>query len=178
MDGLCDGVDNPGDNDITYTDATLTHMALPAAALTVTLGLEGGVLASGEDQIGYTFPANTFTDTVVFTHAPRHPLSMPLVVALAHINRAFANYAVLLDTATLVSPTQPYSLSITYNEGDLTTDEATLALYYWEGGAWVVEPTGVLNTTTNTITAQPDRVGWWAVLGEARRQFLPLVYRE
>jgi len=55
--------------------------------------------------------------------------------------------------------------------------EHTLALYNWDGARWVREPTSVVNLEANTVTAMPNHFGLWAVLGETRRMFLPVVVR-
>ena len=44
--------------------------------------------------------------------------------------------------------------------------ESTLALYDWNGPQWMQEPTSTVNTTSNTITATPNHLSLWAVLGE------------
>jgi len=56
--------------------------------------------------------------------------------------------------------------------------EKTHALYYWGGTQWVKESTSVVDTVNNTVTATPDHFSVWAVLGETRRVFLPVVLRE
>ena len=53
--------------------------------------------------------------------------------------------------------------------------EDTLALYHWEGGRWVKEPTSVVDAAGNTVTATPDHLSLWAVLGETRHVFLPVI---
>src|SRR5690606_29281219 len=61
------------------TDGAFGRIALPAPATTATLTLDGGTLLSESDSTTYNFAANTFTETVTLTHAPRHPLSLPPV---------------------------------------------------------------------------------------------------
>jgi hypothetical protein len=56
-------------------------------------------------------------------------------------------------------------------------DESTLALYYWDGSAWVKEPSSVVDLGGNTVTATPGHFSVWAVLGEVRRVYLPLVVK-
>ena len=55
--------------------------------------------------------------------------------------------------------------------------EGTLALYRWDGSQWVKELSSVVDVDANTVTATPDRLGLWAVLGETRRLFLPVTLR-
>jgi len=42
----------------------------------------------------------------------------------------------------------------------------------------VMQPTSVVDTVNNTVTATPDHLSLWAVLGETRRVFLPVVLRK
>ena len=55
--------------------------------------------------------------------------------------------------------------------------EETLALYHWDGEAWAAEPSSQVDAAGNRITAMPDHFSTWAVWGETRRVFLPLVLR-
>ena len=53
--------------------------------------------------------------------------------------------------------------------------ENTLALYWWDGSQWVREASSAVNNVGNTVTATPNHFSRWAVMGEARRVYLPLV---
>jgi len=55
--------------------------------------------------------------------------------------------------------------------------ENTLALYYWDGSQWVKEPSSVVDTVANKVTATPDHFSLWAALGETRRVYLSLIMR-
>lgn len=55
--------------------------------------------------------------------------------------------------------------------------EQTLALHTWDGSQWVAEPSSSVDPATNTITATPNHLSLWAVLGETHRIYLPLVMR-
>ena len=48
---------------------------------------------------------------------------------------------------------------------------------YWNGSEWVNEPSSVVDTANNTITATPNHFSSWAVLGETRRVFLPVALK-
>ena len=82
-----------------------------------------------------------------------------------------------------MQPSLPYTVTIAYGPADLAGSGAissTLALYFWNGAAWVEEPTSRLDAAANTVTATPSRFSTWAVLGQARpggRVYLPLVTR-
>ncbi len=55
--------------------------------------------------------------------------------------------------------------------------EETLALYFWDGSSWVKEPTASFDLAQRTFTASPDHFSQWAVLGETKRVYLPLVVK-
>jgi hypothetical protein len=94
------------------------------------------------------------------------------------IGHAYEISAVDDVTAESVEPTQPYTVTIAYSDAETGPAlEETLALYSWDGGEWVEEPTSELDIGSNTITAAPDHFSSWAVLGETRRVFLPLIVR-
>jgi len=154
-------------------DATVARILLPAPATTTTLSVSGGGLSSNVDGTTYNFPANVFTETVVFTHAPRHPLSLPPVAPRITIGHTFVNYAIGGNGA--LDPSQPYELQIQYDESNPGIEETTLQLFYWNGTAWEAEPTTVLDPTNNLITATPSRLGWWVVTGAPHRRYLPLI---
>ncbi|MFQ5854673.1 MAG: hypothetical protein ACE5LU_03375 [Anaerolineae bacterium] len=73
-------------------------------------------------------------------------------------------------------PSRPYTITVRYAEGVLAFED-TLALYTWDGTQWVREPTSVVDPAGNTVTATPDHFGTWAVLGEAERMHLPVIFR-
>ncbi len=159
-------------------DATIARMVLPAIATEQLIPSAGGQLTSTVDQTTYTFGTNTFTNTVLFTHAPRHPLSLPSFAPLVPIGHTFANTAVLSGTTTIVHPQQPYQLNITYTDGEVgSLNENSLKLYRWNGTIWQPEPNAVLDPSANRITANPTDTGWWAVLAPPHQVYLPSVRR-
>ena len=77
-----------------------------------------------------------------------------------------------------IAPGQTYTLTVQYTDAEKgPAIESTLALYYWDGSQWVKEPTSVVDTANNVVTATPDHFSKWAVLGETRRLYLPLVLK-
>jgi hypothetical protein len=55
--------------------------------------------------------------------------------------------------------------------------ESTLGLYSWDGSQWVREPTSSVDAVANRLTATPDHMTPFAVLGETKRVYLPIVMR-
>lgn len=158
-------------------DVGTGRLLLPAIATTTTLSVSGGTLLSPVDSTTYSFSPNTFTETVVFTHAPRHPLSLPPIAPNVTVGHTFVNYAIGTDGTSPLAPLRPYTLDIAYDPGTIGVHERTLKLYYWNGSAWQIEPTAKLDLNANHLTAAPNRVGWWMVAGDPRPQYLPMVTR-
>jgi len=88
--------------------------------------------------------------------------------------------AVYSDTGqpAQLAPGQTYTITVRYTDAEKgPVIENTLALYYWNGSGWVKEPSSVVDTVANTVRATPNHFSLWAVLGETRRIYLPLVLR-
>ena len=119
---------------------------------------------------------------VTVTHTPKQAGAAPPTGSLAGI-RHFYDVSARDAGGQYVQPVQPYTVTITYGPVDLASGRAiedTLALYLWNGTAWVQEPTSRLDAAANTVTATPTRFSTWAVLGEAQpggRVYLPLLTR-
>jgi len=151
----------------------IRQMATPSVALIPT---SGGTLP-GSDGTLLTFPAGAVSATVWMTYTPT-TIAQP--VGLFSIGRAYSLTAVYRDTgrpAQLV-PGQNYTVIVRYAEtGKGAAIEDTLALYYWNGNRWVKEETSRVDTVANRVTAMPAHFSLWAVLGETRQVFLPVVLR-
>jgi hypothetical protein len=151
--------------------ATVTSQAIPTS---------GGSLTSGVDQTAYTFPPATFSAPVTVTHTPLFGGSQPAAPELFGTGHGFeveATYTNSGNPAEL-APGKTYSLTIHYIHPELgMVDESSLALYYWNGNAWVAEPSSLLDTTANSVSSTPNHFGIWAVLGETHSIFLPVVFR-
>jgi hypothetical protein len=77
-----------------------------------------------------------------------------------------------------LAPGQTYAVTVHYTDAEKgPAIEDTLALYAWDGSQWVKEPGSVVDPVAKTVTASPDHLSLWAVLGETRWVFLPLVLR-
>jgi hypothetical protein len=75
-----------------------------------------------------------------------------------------------------VQPGQPYAITIGYTDEERgPVIESTLALFSWDGDQWIQEPTSAVDPGAHTITATPDHLSLWAVLGDTHRFFAPLV---
>lgn len=157
-------------------DGYVGIMAMPKPLITSTLPITGGIFTAPLEYTDYAFASGTFSTTAIFTHAPRHPLSMPSSYPLVSIyDHTFVNEAT--DTSgNLLEPTQPYTLSISYLPEELKlVPPETIGLYYWNGSVWELENTAVVDVDKYRITATPSRLGWWTVAGIPYRQHLPLI---
>jgi hypothetical protein len=158
-------------------EAIVVRMALPASATTTTLTVAATTLASSVDHTVYHFPANSISETALFTHAPRHPLSLPPVAPHLTVGAPFVNYAIGTASETALQPLQPYTLDIYYEPSDLGGQSSVLGLYYWDGSAWIPEPSTLIDPTTHHILATPSRFGWWVILRHPDQIYLPAIRR-
>jgi len=135
----------------------------------------GGVLRSQFDNTIYTFASGTFTDTVTVKHTIRSATTMPGAENLQGIGHFFENTAQTQQGLPL-QPTKPYQLEIQYRaEKTAGAIESTLALYFWDGVQWVKEPTSMLDAANRKVTATPQQLGRWAILGETHRAYMPMI---
>ena len=152
---------------------------LPMAAIhpvAATITPDGGQLVSLLDGTSYSFPAGAFTAPTTVTHRVRAPDRLPTDGALVSINHVFEVTAVISATGQPVQPAQPYTLTVRFTEAERgSAIESTLALYSWDGGQWVREPSSVIDAASKVITATPNHFSLWAVLGKTHHAFLPVV---
>jgi hypothetical protein len=145
-----------------------------------TVPVSGGSFTPSVDGTSYIFPAGAFTDTVTITYVPLFPEDAPSPGDLVGIHHFFRVTAVYSGTGQMAQPApgQTYTLTVQYIDAERgPAIEETLALYYWDGNRWMKETTSILDTEANIVTAQPDHFSIWAVLGETRRVYMPLVFR-
>ena len=156
----------------------ILHFLLSTSAF---IPLDGGTLFSAFDQTTYIFPAGTFTDTVVITHTLRLLSEAPSPGDLIGIGHFFDVTAIYSDTGqpAQLAPGQIYTVTVQYTEAEKgPAIENTLGLYWWDGGDWSQQGiTSSVNLTDNLVTAQVEHLSLFAVLGETRRVYLPLVLK-
>ncbi len=138
----------------------------------------GGTLSSTSGDTQFVFPAGAVTQTITLVY--RHLWTDQDTGPLVGIGHTFEVTAVYSDTGqpAQLAPGQTYTVTVRYADAEKgPAIENTLALYYWDGSRWVKEPSSAVDTAANTITAHPNHLSLWAVLGETRRVYLPLVLR-
>jgi oligopeptide transport system substrate-binding protein len=136
----------------------------------------GGSLSSYHGDTIIQLPPGVITDSVVLKHAPA--TGMPPTSSLTGIDNVFEVTAVYSDTKQPVQLVAggTYTMTVKYADAQQgTAIENTLALYYWDSSQWVKEPSSVVNTEANSITATPSHFSLWAVFGETRRIYVPML---
>jgi PKD repeat protein len=123
-----------------------------------------------------TFPSGAFTDTVRI-HYTKQPVTDTGV--MGHVD-LFYTISATYQASGLPAELQPgqhYTITLSYDPAKVPSglDEADLALYYWDGSEWVEEPTSVVDTGLNIISATPDHFSVWAALIEGHTVYLPIV---
>lgn len=136
---------------------------------------EGGSLRGPEDRAQIDFPSGAVDQTTVVSYAE----TVPSPAGELYGVRFFQLSAVISGTTTPVtSSSVPYTITINYTDGETgAAIESTLGLYWQEGSQWVLEPTSSVDVASNRLTASPDHMTLFAVLGENKWVYLPLVLK-
>jgi hypothetical protein len=157
---------------VVYTDP----LSLPATYSTL-VPAAGGVFTSPLDGTVVTIPPGAFSATVRLTQTVRLAESLPPTGDLGAANFWFGLTATYSDTGAVATPNLPLALSLHYTAADRGgLVEASLGLYRRSGQAWVPEAAD-LQTAAKLLTATVTTLGDWALLGDTRRLFLPLLNR-
>jgi alpha-tubulin suppressor-like RCC1 family protein len=163
----------------TYGELGIGKIGYCAAQVRVVRWATSGTIPTSGSQLqgfetAFGFPAGTFIETVVATHTTLSESELPALPAgLVSVSAPYSLTATLQPV-----PGRTYTVTVAYIEMDRgPATESTLALYSWDGNQWVKEPTSVVSEAANTVTASPAHLSLWAVLGETRRVYLPLVMR-
>jgi hypothetical protein len=167
-----------------YTDTIgglRRRAGLPAAVRFVpaasTFGAEGGTVEGSGGTVD--FPAGAFTDTVVVSYTVVPPSgAMPSAGIFFDISAVYSDTG---QSAQLAAGAT-FTIVVGYDENTLPPNvpEHTLKLYYWDEQLldWVAEPTSVVDTISNTLTATPNHLSQWAGLGQVQfNVYLPLVMK-
>jgi len=146
----------------------------------VLLETSGGIMDSSFHSSCLTFPSGAYTNTVILTYTPRYQGNMPSQPGLTGIGVYYELSAWDDEHGLFLSPTIPYQFELNYDEADLSgMDENDLGLYYWNGSAWVKEPSSSVDPDTNILTAETMHVSLVAVMvgDDQNRLFLPALLR-
>jgi len=158
----------------TYGRGIATYLAdWRITRVSETIDTDGGSLTSYAGDITIDIPAGAMADTIELIHSPAYGMSAP--AGLTGIGQVFDIVATYKDSGQPAEPEpgHSYTLSVQYADS-VPAIEDTLALYFWDGDQWVLEPTSQLDPSTNTITAAPDHFSTWAVMGKGLPLYLPI----
>jgi hypothetical protein len=137
---------------------------------------EGGALRMPDGRAELDFPPGTVAQTVTVTYADTVPSPAGELWGI----RTFDLSAVVEGTTTPVTSfNEAYTATFTYSDEELgPAIEGILGLYWWDGSDWVPEPSSQVDELGNRLRAWPDHMTRFAILGETRWVFLPLVMRD
>ena len=136
----------------------------------------GGTLESPDGRVAFTFVnwVNQST-TVTYTELPHPTSDMRAAQGDRHAVLIYKLEAETIATGETLTDVNTYAVTVEYGQNPAI--DTTLALYRWTTAGWTPVPGSHVNTMAGTLTASPDELGTFAVLGEARRVSLPLVIR-
>ena len=87
--------------------------------------------------------------------------------------------ATVTTTEHLQQGSSPYTIIADYDLADLgSVREETLALYRRDGDQWLSETSSLLNMSEQTITASPEQMGQFAMLGETHRTYFATILND
>lgn len=145
------------------------------------IGTGGGYLTSEDEDTTIQLPSGAITGTVVITHTPA--TGHPPGGSLNSVGNVFDLTAVYSDSgqAAQLVPESTYTVTTRYSEIQLgPVIEDTLGLYWWDENASEWSQQGITSTVEVTdalVTSQVDHFSRFAVLGETRRIYLPVILK-
>jgi len=139
----------------------------------------GGTLTSTVNlTTTLSFPSGAVSEPVTVTHELTD--TYPVSSGFQFIGQNFSIQAVTADRTPVTSFTEPFTITIQYNDDDIQwVNEESLVLNYWntETGYWEEIPI-TLDVVSNTITAVLDHLTDFAVIGESLSLiFLPTLFQ-
>jgi hypothetical protein len=159
----------------TYIDKGLFILRLQTDKVIDSVPITGGDLVSSDGNTNLIFPSGAFSQTVNITY--RQMLNDEHIGYWAGIDHSFDVSAVYSDTGETanLAPSQTFTITVAYSDSEIGPAlEDTLGLFSWNDTTWAKEPTSTLDPVNNIITATPNHLSLWAVLGGTNRVFLPM----
>jgi hypothetical protein len=142
-----------------------------------TIPSEGGSLVSPDASVSYDFPAGVFSQSALITHTVLLPSQAPQPPAgMRFAGPLFSVEGTYVSSGLPAQPAGAYTLTVRYDpQAAGPANESSLGLYSWDGNAWNLESAQPPDTALHRLQAQPDHFSVWAVFGEVRQFFLPLL---
>ena len=169
----------------TYT-AVLTATNTAGGVVTSTQVTIWGIIPTSGGTINpasgvtVTLPGGAITDTIVLQFELQPDMNVPGMSDVGVFYELGPVYQSSGLPASLALGST-YTITVSYQEENIPggVDESSLALYYWDGSAWVKEPTSLVDVVANTITATPNHFSQWAILTQDTIYlYLPVVRRQ
>jgi hypothetical protein len=153
------------------------------SGVTCTLGLNllalAGETASLSPQTTISVGPGVFTDVVTTIYTPH------LIIPIGDMRNVGVFYELGAAYAGNHQPARPqpgqhYTVRVNYQQEYVPTDinEAGLAVYYWNGSAWIRELSSFVDVVANTVTASPNHFSLWAVLYREGGVYLPILFKK
>ena len=144
-----------------------TFWAVPAAEGIIPAG--GGSLGPAADGAVYTFASGALMRDLRLRHTPVMEANVPAPggnrVGIGHAFVVSATDAANDRPLAGLAGGQTYTLEVNYTPQELGgLSETSLGLYYWDGAAWVKEPT-TPDLAAHRLTAHPNHFSIWMVQG-------------
>jgi hypothetical protein len=175
--GMPAGVDIAGDIIYVAGDNGL-RAARFLPRTTALIPASGATIETTVGRVRYDIPDGAFSDTVVLTHTLQLAADLLPAPALVRIGPAFEIATSYSATGLPAPPTSPITITVGYTDSERGPAAAsTPTLYYLDGGAWVQAPGSLLDQTARSVAVPSQRMGVWALMGQARRAFLPALRR-
>ncbi len=145
----------------------------PVDAATSLVLPEGGELVSPDSSARLDFLAGSVEQPTLVTYTGAGKCTGEGLAGIL----CFDLTAVISGTTTPVSSFDPpYTVTISYTAAiPGPAIESTLGLYCFDGSQWNREPTSELDLADQRVTASPDHMTAFALMGETRQVMLPLV---
>ena len=138
----------------------------------------GGGTITPATGVTITVPSGAFDDTVIIIYIPQG------ITNTGSLSQVGVFYEILLTyldgSPAQLQPGQRYTITVGYDQADvpLGVDETGLALYYWDGNAWLKEETSQVDSAANMVSASPDHASLWAILVKIEQvNYLPLILK-
>lgn len=132
----------------------------------------GGGFTTTPDGIRYDFPPGGFSFDALVKHQPLSANGVPPSSLLFPKVGPFFSVTAKDSIGNTLKVKQTYTIAVPYSDEGLTLkQEKALGFYTWDGRQWLLEPTSLVDTEANTITAALDRLVLGGVLMDKAKSY-------
>jgi oligopeptide transport system substrate-binding protein len=155
--------------------ATISTATIPAGTAA------GGFVKSPDGDTEVEFPPQAIEEAAAVTYTAFFLPPFPLTGTFAFAGNGFVLEVAALETGEPITTfAQPLTVTIDYTEGELDgVDENTLELMYWDGSTWSTDGITIVerDTVNNRLVIQIEHLPEFALFGQRRYVYLPLILR-